>query len=296
LVSNGKKNFLTVVAIMKNEARSILEWASYYRSMGADAVVIYDNDSTDASSDILRVLDAHGVVKHRPWPSGDLESPQRAAYADALKKDGSDTEWMLFVDADEFATPLLDDTIPDAIRRIAGNDDEISGIAINWRTFGTSGHQTKDDRLVTEKFTLCADGATDPNNCVKSFVRPIRVTTPHIHISEFSSGRYVNERGEDVNIHHMGMSTTIHHGIMQINHYMTKSVEEWELKKSRGNANRGAQAQDKYDRVNDWLFNMANKNDVVDASIQRFLPRLRSELATLKARTGNEIATGWPDL
>ena len=63
------------------------------------------------------------------------------------------------------------------------------------------------------------------------------------------------------------------HDVMVINHYFTKSVEEWEFKRQRG---RG----DSLDPYGDRIFNDVRMQAVVpDTRALRFVPRLRALLA-----------------
>jgi len=278
---------LCVVAIMKNEASSILEWVAYYRVMGAARIIIYDNDSTDGTTALLAALADSGFVTHVPWPSLDHESPQCAAYADAVTRVAGDMDWVMFVDTDEFMVPITNDNIPAAIARISAGDDDISAIGANWLTFGTSGLTKRDSRLVTEKFTQCARSDMTPNQCIKSIVRPDRIREPHIHHCHLKSGRYVDDRGRDLEIVHNGLSKAISHLNLQVNHYMTKTEEDWQIKYSRGNANRSINSSDKYTRINEDLFKTANRNETQNDALNRFMTPLKAEILHIQ----NEISS-----
>lgn len=43
----------SICAIVRNEARYILEWIAYHKAVGIDHFYIYDNQSTDETTDIL---------------------------------------------------------------------------------------------------------------------------------------------------------------------------------------------------------------------------------------------------
>lgn len=42
-----------VCAIVRNEARYMVEWVAYYAAIGVDAFIIYDNGSTDDTVDAI---------------------------------------------------------------------------------------------------------------------------------------------------------------------------------------------------------------------------------------------------
>jgi len=121
----------TACAIMKGERPYILEWVAYYRILGFDRIVIYSNDSSDDSDQILAKLASLGVIRYVAWPSGARASPQLDAYADAVAR--CDTDWILFVDADEF---LLLHEHRSVSEFLAAFPPDVSGIAVNWRLSG----------------------------------------------------------------------------------------------------------------------------------------------------------------
>lgn len=91
---------LTAVILTRNEAKyisaciaSLLAWT--------DAVLVWDSGSTDATCDLAHLAGA--LVVQRPF---DDFARQRQAVLDTI---GS--EWILFVDADERATPALAEEI-----------------------------------------------------------------------------------------------------------------------------------------------------------------------------------------
>jgi len=219
----------TIVAIMKNECPYILEWVAYHHAVGVTDIVIYDNGSTDGSSELMSRLAAIGAIRHVPWPASQEVSPQVSAYKDALTHLSPD-DWVVFIDADEFIVPVRHDTVPEAFAQILSRAPDATACALNWKTFGTSGQEKRDERLVMERFTRCAEAGRSPNNCVKSLALVGAIETPHIHICHMKSGSYVKEKGEPVEIYGNGMSRSVSHETLQINHYMTKSREEWDEK------------------------------------------------------------------
>src|SRR5262245_40942018 len=122
----------TVCAAMKNERPYILEWIAYYSILGFDQIVIYSNDSSDGGDELLSQLATAGIIKYHDWPSKELWSPQITAYHAALLR--CRTDWLLFVDADEFLLLNKHNNVSDFL---AGFGTDISGVAVNWRIFGS---------------------------------------------------------------------------------------------------------------------------------------------------------------
>ncbi|WP_322787480.1 glycosyltransferase family 2 protein [Aliiroseovarius crassostreae] len=60
---------------MKNEAPYILEWVAYHRAMGIDKFLIYTNDCSDGTSEILDRLQDLGILQHRTMTIGRATPP-----------------------------------------------------------------------------------------------------------------------------------------------------------------------------------------------------------------------------
>ena len=146
-------------------------------------------------------------------------------------------------------------------------------ILLNWSIFGPSGHDVRPDGLVIENFTWRFPEDAEANRHVKSLVRTRDLiaigSTPHI----FDCARPTcNARGEMVMSY--AMQPAACHDVMVINHYFTKSVEEWAFKQRRG---RG----DSLEPYGDRIFHDVRMQSVVqDTRALRFVPRLRALLGS----------------
>ena len=110
---------LTAVILTKNEAEHIGDCIAALKDW-TDAVVVWDSCSQDDTRGIAREAGACVVV--RPF---DDYGRQRQAVLDSI-----DSEWILFVDADERATPALAEEV---LR--ASQDDNCAGFWIPRRNF-----------------------------------------------------------------------------------------------------------------------------------------------------------------
>lgn len=117
---------LTAVILTKNEAQHIgdciaalIDWS--------DAVVVWDSGSQDATRRIASEAGARVVVR----PFDDYASQRQAAL------DCIDSEWILFIDADERATPALAREVLDACK-----DGRCAGYWIPRRNF-IVGHEMR---------------------------------------------------------------------------------------------------------------------------------------------------------
>lgn len=119
---------LVAVILTKNEASHIAGCIASLRDW-VDLVVVWDSGSTDATCSLARAAGA--AVIRRPF---DNYAAQRQAALDTLQ-----VEWVLFVDADERATPELAAEIH---QRLAQAGPAIDGYWIPRRNF-IAGQETR---------------------------------------------------------------------------------------------------------------------------------------------------------
>jgi Glycosyltransferase family 92 len=277
---------LAITAIMKDEIDAIIEWVAFHKVLGASHICIYDNGSTDGGSDLLKSMADADIIEYVPWnpPTG---SPQLTAYNHFIDNNRHKYEWVAFIDADEFLTPLQHDKITDVLTLLDHDYEDVCGIGVHWKTFGSSGLATKEPGLVIERFTRCARPNAIPNNCIKTVAKPNLVSEAHIHSCNFSSGNYIDERGRTLELRQRGMDDRITHELIQVNHYMVKSREEYEKKRLRGNGNRNNHEKDKYDRFSEEYWSRYDLNDEQDVSAQRFLPMVKIAMQTILDAVGS---------
>ncbi len=266
---------VVLVCIVKDEADYLAEWLAYHIALGVDHIIIYDNGSTDGSADLLERYINHGLVTRIDWPVG---GGQLAAYNHALRMFGSTAAWLAYYDVDEFLVPLVDPDIPSFLARFP----EAADVRVPRLEFGYSGHRTAPDALTIDAYTQVAnvlglDPALPPR--VKSIVRPPAVSAIDIHLAfpadEPDPGSPTETAEESVR------------GLAQLNHYYTRSFEEFEAKRFRGSAT---------GRISRPAVPFDIPTLDTDTSAQRFSGRTRStmeHLAQLEVRPyayGSQLA------
>lgn len=273
----------TLCLIVKDESSYILEWIAYHRSIGFDHFCIYDNESSDGTEIILRKLSNAGIIEYRRQDSGE-GSPQKKAYSKCIAEYKDKTDLITFIDTDEF---ICSPGGVDAKAHISNTFDQnpdMTAMALNWRIFGSAGHDTMGAGLVIERFTRAAKNAS---KTVKTVVRPSCVETMYTHYASLKEGRYGNEVGNPVNFEQPkgtpapGNISQASTSFLQINHYMVKSRAEFAAKISRGNANYPANHPDKYKRFDEKYFSLYDRNDVFDSSALRHVEKTKSEMLFL---------------
>ncbi len=215
---------VVVVCIVKDEADYLEEWLAYHVALGVDHFIIYDNGSTDGSAALLERYINHGLVTRIDWPLG---GGQLSAYNHSLRMFGAAARWLAYYDVDEFLVPLLDDDIPSFLARF----DDAAVVRVPRVEFGFSGHRSPPAGLSMDAYTQVAnvldlDPSLPPR--VKSIVQPGAVSAIDIHLAfpaDDPAPRAPTETAEESV-----------RGIAQLNHYYTRSFEEFEAKRFRGSA------------------------------------------------------------
>ncbi|GHV66160.1 hypothetical protein AGMMS49928_00170 [Spirochaetia bacterium] len=260
------RHYLSIVAIVKNEAPYIQEWIEYHLLVGIEKFYIYDNGSEDNLQQLLKPYIDDDIVKYIYYPG---EKKQIWAYNDVLKYAQKETFWLAVIDLDEFIVPISTRTITEFLYDF----EDIVAVEINWVCYGSSGQEKKTEGLVIERFKDHSLLDFDGNRNVKTIMNPRTVSYISVHDAVYYSGkRSVNIHKEE-NIIYFHNREAIHDK-MRINHYFCKSYEEYLLKRNRGIAtarkNEKRPLQDFYNH---------NKNDVKnDTIMDKYIPAIKEIL------------------
>lgn len=251
---------LSIVLIAKNEGQYIQEWIEYYRLLGFDKFYIFDNDSTDHLKLKLQKYIKQGLVDYKVIHG---KARQMDAYNLALKKSQKESKYLAILDADEFVFQLdPQNSILYFLNHTFKADPQIGGVGINWLVFGSSCYVKKPQGLVTQKFLYRSKYSFSHNELIKTICDPRKVAgILNPHYVEYKKGYYaVNTLGEYIK----GPKTKNDVKMpVRINHYFTKSKEEFLEKRARGMAD-----QEKKRNLSD--FELHDRNEVYDSGMTRY--------------------------
>lgn len=272
--------FLAIVCVAKNEGPYLKEWIEYHKIVGVERFYFYDNESDDDTKEILAPYIKDGTVVYHFLPNHPItnQRPQIEAYNDAIFKYRDRVSWMAVIDVDEFIVPIEKNTIQEFL------DDYVQypGVVVNWVCFDSNGHETiptEHGGLLTANYTR----ARKDHNCidigqnkahdrlVKSIVNPKLVVN---YISAHYAIYYLNlEAVTEAFQKTRGMTTKSHSSNkIRINHYITKSRQEYVNK-----INRNVQGSNAVYQFNEDTLNFKGET-VEDLVIQKYIPQLKSAL------------------
>jgi hypothetical protein len=278
---------LAAVAVLKNETSYIEEWLCHHMVVGVQHFFLYDNGSEDDIYEVLRRYINHGVVTIVSFPMRGL---QRDAYNHALRFYGGATEWLAYFDIDEFLVPERDETVPQVLSRFPTADQ----VFVSRKEFCFSGHRERPDGLVTESYTLASANVPRVGRAevlAKSIIRPSGVWRMGVHSADTLNGNTINTAGEATAEGRPAIERPSFAGL-QMNHYYTKSWEEFQRKLNRVNTSTHSY------QLPEVPFDIEGETD---HAIDRWVPRTKArmeQMRTLSARPyryGSRLQlTGFP--
>lgn len=219
--------YLSLCLITKDEHLYLPEWLDWHRKLGVEHFYIYDNGTHDHLSSLLTQDD---VTLHRVLGRG----VQMATYRHCIAEHGHESNWIGFIDTDEFIVPRKLDDLPSMLNSY----ERFGGLGINWLMFGTSGLLTKPESQV-RSLIFRTPNHYSANDHIKSIVQP-RYVLPRVpanpHSFSYKEGAFcVNELGTPIQGPFSRNSTTL----VQLNHYYCRSRQEIDEKLKRGRADTG---------------------------------------------------------
>jgi Glycosyltransferase family 92 len=268
----GSKPYLSVCSMYRDHAEYLREWIEFHRLVGVERFFLYDNESTDDHREVLAPYVEQGIAVVRHWPTP--VSVERGvpwgligAFDDCLLRHRQDSRWIAFTDIDEFLFAPAGSTVPDVL---AGYERH-PGVYVTRLEFGTSGHRERPPGLVIENYLRRRSYGAGDREWTKSIVDPQRaVMCVNAHMFLYEDAFAVDMDGEPVVRPPFG-PTPVKLSPLRINHYITKSEEEYRRKLDQWEA-----AGHALNPGREWLESLNRESD--DA-ITRYVPALREALA-----------------
>lgn len=212
---------VVLVCIAKNEDNYIKEWVDYHLKLGFHKIFIYENNWRCTID-----FDSNLVVKI-PF---DGEKKQLTAYQNFINHHRTFYDWAAFFDVDEFLVLKKHNSIVDIIIEFKNENC----LAVNWVFFGDNNLTEVEDNnySVLSRFTKRQIGVDKHIKSIINLKNNFTFASPHhpkdIQWTDPSGNRNnspMNEIGNDE--------------VFQLNHYFTKTLNEFKQKSARGSADLG---------------------------------------------------------
>ena len=231
-MKDRERAYLSICAIYRNEARYLAEWLEFHRLVGVERFFLYNNRSTDDHLEVLAPYIDEGTMVWHDWPMfpGQLE-----AYNHCLAEHGGESRWIAFIDLDEFLFSPTGRLLPAVLEGFETHP----GVVVNMIFYGTSGHETSPPGLAIENYTRRLRLDRPRNKLIKSIVDPERTARAGFvsHYFIYADGQRAVD--ESFRSQHGHETDQVSASLLRINHYLTRSQEEREIKLKRLGADTG---------------------------------------------------------
>lgn len=272
-----KKYQVSICAIFKNEAKYLKEWIEFHTIIGVEHFYLYNNNSEDDYLSVLTPYIEQGIVDLIEWPMAQGQIP---AYHHCVENYAKETAWIGFIDIDEFVVPKAYDSIADFLENFRSRP----AVLLYWKMFGTSGRISRDTtHMVTEDFVLCWNKYVDIGKCFfntsfQLLADEKRNGILH-HYAWAKLGRLIIPpvNFEDRFVFSTVNAVTMSDFPISINHYFTKSYQEYADKKRKGDVYFAVNPHDEA-----YFYHSEMPCRQVDYSAYRFLIKLKLKIGITK--------------
>lgn len=223
---------LVLVAIFKNEALVMKEWIEHYMREGVKKFYMIDNGSTDNYMTVLQDYIDKGYID---LIKDDTKHAQQELYNKYFLNHVKKAKWCIVCDLDEFVYSRKGYTkIIDYLNTLS---DEITGVIIPWKLFGSNGHTKQPDSVIAS-FTKRQNTDNITNIECKGIFRGNVLQILKIHDS-ITDGITINSQGNYTTLtFRLNVSERIlSKSYLHVNHYAVQSYEWFKaVKMTRGSA------------------------------------------------------------
>ncbi len=224
------KYYCSICLIIRDENEYLEEWLEWHVRQGVEHFYIYDHGSKQPVSEYIATLDKtiSDKITVRDF-GGSHDFAQHEAYNDCLKRYAKESRWIGFIDADEMVRVKCGKKIPELLKYY----ESFAGLFMRWIVYDANGQIKKSDKPLRERFTHVTPTDID-DGIGKTFVQPLLIKYMNTHNGYVYKGFYVvdeNRRKVDDNEIRKYDSTD---DLVCVDHYYTKSYEEWLEKMRRG--------------------------------------------------------------
>jgi len=271
-----------IIVQIKNENIYLDEWITYHKNLGINHIYVIDNNDIDGEDPNI-VLSKYGdFISYENKRGINEPGTHKKSYVDTYNINSNNYDWFIFIDVDEFITLNNYENINDYLSLECFHN--VDQILINWVVYTDNNLIHYENRPVIERFIERYNGENADYNLNLMF-KPI--LHGGLHIKNWDDHKYhnvvnfenpfktVNESGKLADDYY-GLNRQHYESECYIRHYMTKSLEEFLIKKYNkddGDHNYQYDIANAYLKINTWnndkeiFFNSFINHDLIKYSI-----------------------------
>lgn len=269
---------IVLCVIAKQENKYLIEFINYYKNLGFDKIILYDNNNiSDETFDNLlkhfiqanfvEIIDFRGLYK-----------PQYSAYMNCYNNNKNIFDWIAFYDVDEFLHLMFYNNIKNFLSSPIFK--KCSSILINWKYYGDNNYLFYESKPIIERFKIPFEFPKNYNkdiylrSAAKTIVRGgLNITWAHFpHF--LKSQTICRANGKIIK----DPLSSPQYSIAYIKHFATKSTEEFADRLIRGTVNSKNTSNNEYiiQRLKTYYFIF---NKITKKKIDLFGKKLGIKLA-----------------
>lgn len=259
---------VALCAIVRCENKYLREWVGHHLALGVKKIIICDNsyDGEEQPVEVLSDFILNGQVEVLDFRNqGGDYNVQDVAYNYVYRRYGSTFGWIGFLDIDEMV-----DGCDDLPKLLNGKDADV--VVLSWRMMTDSGLVHYEPKPVMDRFTVPAKQPRYPDGkeFVKCFVRGgisglTFETQPHCP-TQPKGLHVVNAKGEQVE---QSAAIFPSYDVAWVNHYHTKTAEEFLEKVRRGFPNDNQYTEDYAKNAEEYFFALNKRTKEKEAIINQ---------------------------
>lgn len=206
------KYYVAAVLLIKNENKYLEEWLDWHIEQGFEHIYIYDNGKRERVEEIVNTHPDKEKITVIDW-SGEYANIQEDAYNHFLSNYRKEVKWVLFIDSDEFFRIEAEKSLKEMLEDL----EDYTEIYGYMEEYNANGAVECTEGLVRERFTE----KTDVHEGIyhKNFVQANRIDSMIRHYAYYDPKKHLEYSNENQN-----------RDLFVIEHYYTKSWEEWQEK------------------------------------------------------------------
>lgn len=234
---SNKKYYSAICLIIRDENEYLNEWLDNHLKLGINHIFIYDNGAEVAPvGRIIRQLpkEEQSKITIIDWID-EYKHTQHEAYNHCLNNFGIYCSWIGFIDADELLR-ITDQT--SNINELLKDYENYGAFRISWKEYNANGKVMKENLPLRERFITPAPNFPPYYGKIglgKVFVQPTQTLYMFIHHAQLKEGSVTCNEEYETLINDVFRAKYCDKRIV-LDHYYTKSYEEWCSKINRGSA------------------------------------------------------------
>ena len=255
---------VAICAIGRNENRYAVEFVEHYKKIGVSKMFIYDNyfgEEEPLAKTLKKYVDS-GFVEITDLPN--KKAMQCRAYEHCYKNHGNEYAWIGFLDFDEYLRWNSKKKIESMFQQYTNGDC----VLVNWRLFTDNGLTHYDPRPLKERFTevMPIDKHVkyedrEENTHVKCFIRG---GLGEVHFGKNPHSPMMSDNIRCVNSENQPVRcgafvSPFTHKVMRLDHYWTKTAEEWITNKLMRGFPSGSTYMDNFIKAQERYFFAVNE-------------------------------------